>query len=511
MKKNNFIILFFIIVILIIVSGLLSLAYFTKVVPSGNNESIYYQDIKIEDNFNSTYHLDIEFTSDKPYLLVHERINISVVLKRIHNNSSSQLESISFAMVNSDGNIMPYQGTHMHGEKMEEYKEDLYILHYSTFLNIPSKYSARLTISYINLSKKTYLDYDEVFTEPLIQIQPMSTDLQTQWAKLQVESTYKTIAFALLVIILTLLNLLIKLVEENKTHYKHMMQNLFFREGKNMIDSNQKKWSKINFKKWRWRFLGISLILLPICFIFLILGIYYDKDAFFEMFTFLITLTIAFFSLCFSSHSIVISNEASMISSKSDSKMSSISNAEIYDIPIQMEWVRRRYQDDIKKYINEKKEINDEFFDEAIHSTEWATWMNFQYIKKATFYKEYITSEQINHENVKIRMVRYHKILVDHIINQKRINILTTTHVLQLLKGCKILKKEFGDIGEYEEGVENKNSFESIFKRINLIRINNGEPFIDYIDRCIKYTKDIEEKNPEINKNIMFIIPNSKQ
>jgi len=82
---------------------------------------------------------------------------------------------------------------------------------------------------------------------------------------------------------------------------------------------------EINYVAWRDRFIRLSLIFVIISFLFLIYGIRSNNNDFIETFKFILTVGIAFLSLYFATHSIVISKESRKIAGESDEKM--IANA----------------------------------------------------------------------------------------------------------------------------------------------------------------------------------------
>lgn len=330
MRKNNFIITFLVITVLIILSGFFSLQYLFKSVPDEKNESIYYQNIIVEDNYNSTFSLDVKFTTQKPYFLVREKINISASLKRIHNNSILPISSVDFALVTSEGQYMPFQGGHTLGIRMNRRDQDFYYVYYDTFLNLSSKYGCRLTVSYVNISNPKIIEYEVAFVGPLIEVQPLSIELQTKWSKLQIESTNKTISLALLVLVLTLVTILMKIIDKNEKHFKEFLTNL----SKNISDESDMEGNmkNVDFKSWRRRFLYGSLIIVFLSLALLISGIIFDNAALIELFKFVLPVGIAFLSFYFSSHSIVISNNASNIASSSDNKMKIIASADFMEV-----------------------------------------------------------------------------------------------------------------------------------------------------------------------------------
>jgi len=330
MRKNSFIITFLVITALIMLSGFFSLQYLFKSVPDEKNESIYYQNIIFEDNYNSTFSLDVKFTTQKPYFLVREKINISGSLKRIYNNSILPISSVDFALVTSEGQYMPFQGGHTLGIRMNRRDQDFYYVYYSTFLNLSSKYSGRLTVSYVNISNPKLIEYDAVFIGPLIEVQPLSIELQTKWSKLQIESTNKTISLALLVVVLTLATILMKIIDKNEKHFKNFLAK--FSENISNASNMEDNMKNVDFKSWRKKFLYSALIIVFLSFVLLISGIIFNNAALIDLFKFVLPVGIAFLSFYFSSHSIVISNKAGDIASASDIKMKIIASADFMEV-----------------------------------------------------------------------------------------------------------------------------------------------------------------------------------
>jgi hypothetical protein len=89
----------------------------------------------------------------------------------------------------------------------------------------------------------------------------------------------------------------------------------------------KKKMKKADYGKWEMVFLYIALILSALSLIFAIIGTSSTETpiSFLDLFTFLLPVAIAFFSLHFASHSIVIADE-------SDRKMKAIANVEFLKI-----------------------------------------------------------------------------------------------------------------------------------------------------------------------------------
>ena len=185
-------------------------------VPSSreNDMSLPFKDITIEDTYNSTFRLDVTFSTESPDFLVGEKINIRAILDRIYNDSILPLSSIYFALVTTEGQYMPFQGGHQFGKDMNKPSSDYYWIDYDTYLNFPAKYSCRLILQYYNATKMGYFDYETIFAGPLLEVEGSSVGVQLRSEDLQLEATSKNLGFALLIIMLALINILLIWVDK---------------------------------------------------------------------------------------------------------------------------------------------------------------------------------------------------------------------------------------------------------------------------------------------------------
>ncbi len=194
----------------IIFTTIFSISFLFSSVEIEQREPLYYQNINIEDNYNSTFQLDIKFSTDSPEFLVGKNINIHANLKRIHNNSDFHFTGAYFALVSSEGHTMPFQSSHSSGNIMNETSDEFFILNYDTILYFPSQYDCRLKLQYYNITNTSNIKpiFDDIYIGPIIEILPTSTELQIKWSTQQIVLTNRIIGSSLLVLMLSLINLL---------------------------------------------------------------------------------------------------------------------------------------------------------------------------------------------------------------------------------------------------------------------------------------------------------------
>jgi hypothetical protein len=206
-----------ILIIGIIISFLYARNYLFYSPSEEKGMSLPFKSITIQDNYNSTFHVDVTFNTESPDFLVGEKIHVHAVLNRIHNNSLLPLSSVFFALITTEGHYMPFQGGHMYGKAMDKplFDEhlDYYWIDYNTYLNFSAKYSCRFILWYFNITKME-LEKDEIFIGPLLEVEPSSVGVQLRMEASQSQATNTSLGFASLVIMLTLINILILWIDK---------------------------------------------------------------------------------------------------------------------------------------------------------------------------------------------------------------------------------------------------------------------------------------------------------
>jgi len=217
-KHKFFWVVFLLIIALIIVLLISSFSYFSYTIPQEKSRTSYSQNGLFKDNYNSTFSMDVKFTTEKFDFFVREKIHVHVTIQRIYNNSILPLTSIFFALVQTEGHVMPFQNSSVAGLNLHRQFQDIYYLEYDTYLDISTKYSCRLILNYFNNTTNIPIE-DEQFIGPLLEVQPVSVELQSRWNELQYEAMNKTIAFSLIVGVFTLVIILITWIDKYDSLY----------------------------------------------------------------------------------------------------------------------------------------------------------------------------------------------------------------------------------------------------------------------------------------------------
>jgi hypothetical protein len=115
---------------------------------------------------------------------------------------------------------MPFQNSSSAGLNTNRQFQDIFYLEYDTYLDFSTKYSCRLLLLYFNTTTTTYtIIEDEQFVGPILEVQPVSVELQSRWNDLQYEAMNRTIAFSLIVIVFTLVIILITWIDKYEDLY----------------------------------------------------------------------------------------------------------------------------------------------------------------------------------------------------------------------------------------------------------------------------------------------------
>jgi hypothetical protein len=217
-KRKLFWAVFFFLIALIIVFLMCSYSYFNNTVPQQKSRTLYFQNTVFKDNYNSTFSMDVKFTSEKFDFFVREKIHVTVSIHRIYNNSIFPLSSIFFVLVTTEGHFMPSQNSS--GLKvLDSLYPDIYYLEYDAYLDFSTKYSCRLLLFYFNTTNYTIIE-DEQFVGPILEVQPVSVELQSRWNELQYDAMNKTIALSSIVIVFTLVIILMTWIDKYDSLYQ---------------------------------------------------------------------------------------------------------------------------------------------------------------------------------------------------------------------------------------------------------------------------------------------------
>ena len=206
-KRKVFWAIFWFLIALIIVFIALFINY---IVPQQKSRTLYFQDIPFKDNYNSTFKMDVRFTTEKFDFFVRDRIHVHVIINRINNNSIYPLFSIFFGLVTTEGHFIPYPNSLGRGN-LHRLIPDYYYLDYDTYLDFSTKYSCRIILFYYNTTTNTPIE-DEQFVGPILEVQPVSVELQN-------EAMNTTIAFSLIVIVFTLVIIWITWIDKYDSLY----------------------------------------------------------------------------------------------------------------------------------------------------------------------------------------------------------------------------------------------------------------------------------------------------
>ena len=101
-KDLIFIFVFMGILLSLFIVEIFAFDFLTSKIDQEERNPIFFRDILVKDNYNSTFKLDIKFETDKPEFLVEEKIHIHAILDRIHNNSVYPLSIVYFAFGGRD-------------------------------------------------------------------------------------------------------------------------------------------------------------------------------------------------------------------------------------------------------------------------------------------------------------------------------------------------------------------------------------------------------------------------
>lgn len=165
--------------------------------------------------------------------------------------------------------------------------------------------------------------------------------------------------------------------------------------------------------------------------------------------------------------------------------MESVREADIQDVIIKSLEIRRRLFDDIRLFKENKlkpKEIRGSF--------EWATWLNYRIIIRATKYKKYLLDSE--NDKDKSAILDSHRILIENIMKKEHIKkkILIKRHVNQLLMGCEKLKEELDCMVTQKKDYEKE--YIKLFKDF-LLPMEKDESFLSWIRRNMVQDKNEDE------------------
>lgn len=170
-----------------------------------------------------------------------------------------------------------------------------------------------------------------------------------------------------------------------------------------------------------------------------------------------------------------IANESNTIATDSRKRMKTIGDAEIQQCIINIESLRKEYFYGIQEYLitplgiplSQGSVVNIGHLQQINIFT---TWLNFQNIRKALIYKDYMSDEQ------RLRLFGLHRLLMDNILPNWEHQIVSNESIHQLLMGINILYKH----------LEDKNNFhEQFYEVLNeyVGWIEPEEEFLEYIAR----------------------------
>ena len=249
-----------------------------------------------------------------------------------------------------------------------------------------------------------------------------------------------------------------------------------------IFNQNERDWRKIManynlkirgfFRRWGFH---ISFCFISLGFIFFVLSDFARREVFenslSEMYSNLwLTSAFGFITIGIALISIKIAID-------SGDRMDTIGDGEIKQSMINIQDIRKEYLYRVDEYIvTPQQSGNPPNIVRMQRINIFSTWLQLENLNKMVIYKKYVSEKQLS------KLYRYHRTLLDIVLDHTGKNIVTNESVIQLLSGIVILYENFKEPDNFHERY-----YEILNQYVGFIL--EDESFLDYIIRLKRELK----------------------